>query len=44
MSQPTTGPADPGGGNKARLFLSYGRRDAKELADRLKNDLEMHGY
>ena len=44
MSQPTTGPADPGGDQKTRLFLSYGRRDAKELADRLMTDLEKHGY
>jgi WD40 repeat protein len=26
------------------LFLSYGRRDAQELADRLHADLEQHGY
>jgi TIR domain len=29
---------------RVRLFLSYGRRDAKELADRLKRDLEGRGY
>lgn len=28
----------------ARLFLSYGRRDAKDLADRLVTDLGRHGY
>jgi WD40 repeat protein len=44
MSQPTAGPAEPGGGPKTRLFLSYGRKDAKELADRLTADLEGHGY
>jgi WD40 repeat protein len=27
-----------------RLFLSYGRRDAAELADRLRADLEARGY
>jgi hypothetical protein len=29
---------------KGRLFLSYGRRDAKELADRLCADLAAEGY
>lgn len=29
---------------KARLFLSYGRRDASELAGRLVSDLEAAGY
>src|SRR5215468_115094 len=29
---------------KARLFLSYGRRDASDLADRLRADLEARGY
>jgi len=29
---------------KARLFLSYGRRDAQDLADRLRADLEAQGY
>lgn len=29
---------------KAKLFLSYGRRDARELADRLRRDLEARGY
>jgi WD40 repeat protein len=31
-------------GTKARLFLSYGRRDAAELADHLEQDLTLHGY
>lgn len=29
---------------KAKVFLSYGRRDAKGLADRLRADLETRGY
>ena len=29
---------------KPRLFLSYGRKDAKGLADRLHDDLEAAGY
>ncbi|MBI4613646.1 MAG: TIR domain-containing protein [Planctomycetes bacterium] len=29
---------------RPRLFLSYGRRDAKDLADRLERDLEAAGY
>ena len=29
---------------KTRLFLSYGRRDAAELANRLRADLEKLGY
>ena len=29
---------------RARLFLSYGRRDAAELAGRLRADLEALGY
>jgi WD40 repeat protein len=29
---------------RARVFLSYGRRDAKALADRLRADLEARGY
>jgi len=29
---------------KCRLFLSYGRRDAAELANRLRGDLEKLGY
>jgi hypothetical protein len=29
---------------KARLFLSYGRRDAEELADRLDQDLSLFGH
>jgi WD40 repeat protein len=29
---------------KARIFLSYGRRDACELADRLEQDLTLYGY
>ena len=29
---------------KTRLFLSYGRRDAAELANRLNVDLEALGY
>jgi hypothetical protein len=28
----------------ARLFLSYSRRDARELAERLRTDLEGHGH
>jgi hypothetical protein len=31
-------------GRKARLFLSYGRRDAEELADHLEQDLTLFGY
>ena len=30
--------------NRPRLFLSYGRRDAAELASRLRTDLEKLGY
>jgi hypothetical protein len=30
--------------SKPLLFLSYGRRDATDLAERLKSDLEAHGY
>jgi WD40 repeat protein len=45
----TWNPADGERGNgsvkpRARLFLSYGRRDAKDLADRLRRDLEARGY
>ena len=29
---------------KARLFLSYGRLDASDLAERLRKDLQEHGY
>lgn len=29
---------------KGKLFLSYARRDAKELAERLLGDLKKHGY
>src|SRR5262249_6693992 len=29
---------------QARLFLSYGRRDASDLAERLRSDLEEKGY
>ncbi len=29
--------------NKTKLFLSYGRRDATELANRLRSDLEKIG-
>lgn len=29
---------------KTKLFLSYGRRDAAELANRLRGDLEKLGY
>jgi len=29
---------------KPRIFLSYGRRDAKELANRLRKDLANNGY
>ncbi len=41
-----TEPADssPPPGLKARLFLSFGRRDAEELADRLDQDLSLFGY
>lgn len=35
-----TAPTTP----RARLFLSYGRRDASDLANRLRADLEAHGY
>ena len=31
-------------GPRPKLFLSYARRDAKELADRLRTDLLAHGY
>lgn len=45
---PTTDPLKKTGeakGNlRPRLFLSYGRRDAKTLADRLVQDLETLGY
>jgi len=43
---PSRAEADRGtsGGPRARLFLSYGRRDAKALADRLRADLEARGY
>src|SRR5437762_7416587 len=40
-------PADPVGQTppaKTRLFLSYGRHDAKHLADRLHADLEARGF
>jgi WD40 repeat protein len=40
--QPAEPPTD--GGRRARVFLSYGRRDAKPLADRLRADLETRGY
>ena len=30
--------------SKSRLFLSYGRRDATALANRLRADLENLGY
>src|SRR5271157_4231191 len=39
-----TAGAVPAPGPKARLFLSYGRRDAAELADRLEQDLTLSGY
>jgi hypothetical protein len=32
------------GDQKLLLFLSYARRDASDLADRLKGDLEANGY
>jgi WD40 repeat protein len=41
MSNP---PSDTPSTPKARLFLSYGRRDAEELADRLEQDLLLYGY
>jgi WD40 repeat protein len=31
-------------GPRPRVFLSYGRRDAKDLADRLRHDLAERGY
>jgi WD40 repeat protein len=31
-------------GRRARVFLSYGRRDARALADRLRTDLGQRGY
>jgi WD40 repeat protein len=34
----------PPSASRARLFLSYGRKDAGELADRLEQDLSLHGY
>jgi hypothetical protein len=37
-------PEEPKPAPKARLFLSYGRSDAKDLADRLKADLEARGF
>jgi hypothetical protein len=36
--------AKPQPAAKARLFLSYGRGDAAELADRLEQDLALFGY
>jgi hypothetical protein len=30
--------------NKVRLFLSYGRADAAELAERLEADLSLLGF
>jgi hypothetical protein len=35
---------EPKPASRARLFLSYGRRDAAELADRLEQDLTLYGY
>jgi WD40 repeat protein len=36
--------ADQAAASKTRLFLSYGRRDARQLADRLRADLEARGF
>ena len=41
--QPVSG-AEATAKPRTRLFLSYGRRDARELADRLCADLGAHGY
>lgn len=42
--QPDSTPVEPADSKKARLFLSYGRRDAADLANRLRGDLEARGY
>jgi WD40 repeat protein len=45
--QPAAGTQAAGptpGKARARLFLSYGRRDASDLANRLRADLEARGY
>jgi len=39
-TEPSAGEPPP----RTRLFLSYGRADAKELADRLRADLESRDY
>jgi len=36
--------AEPVSGPRVKLFLSYGRGDAAELADRLEQDLSLFGY
>ncbi|MGO9464335.1 MAG: toll/interleukin-1 receptor domain-containing protein [Isosphaeraceae bacterium] len=36
--------AEPAPGLRVKLFLSYGRGDAAELADRLEQDLSLFGY
>ena len=41
---PADSPPPAAPGPKARLFLSYGRHDAEELADRLDQDLCLFGY
>src|SRR5262245_48224273 len=43
MSSDATGPTSTGG-TQPRPFLSYGRRDAAPLADRLRQGLEGLGY
>jgi hypothetical protein len=40
----TDTPSTPPPASRPRLFLSYGRRDAAELADRLEQDLDLHGF
>jgi WD40 repeat protein len=42
--RPAERPAGDGGTPPARVFLSYGRRDASDLAGRLRADLRARGY
>ena len=42
--QPEPATTPPANAKKTRLFLSYGRRDATDLAERLRGDLEARGY
>lgn len=43
-AKPEVAPAQPTDSEKVRLFLSYGRRDAKDLAEHLVADLQAQGY